>query len=353
MRHPLAIGSIIAVVGLLLAGVLFAPAPLLPVILAAERLALIPTPWGAFPLTNTIVASWVTILFWIVFGFVLTRNMTLVPRGAQNFMEAVIEWAMVHIENFGGKANAKKFFPFVMTIFLMIITSNWFGLLPGFSTIGLVHTPKPGTVLTAEQLALEIPIVQATEGIAFIPLWGKLQPVHHDESHGPAGPPRNGEVFMAEFIPIFRSANTDLNMTVALALIAFFTIQFWGIQANGLRYFTKFINIDFSKGAFMGFVNFMLGLVEILSELARIISFAFRLFGNVFAGEVLLMVMVFLLPWGLVVPFYTLELFVGFIQAGVFAILTMAFGRQAIEHHGESHEHHDASHEHAPAAAHH
>lgn len=351
MRHPLTIGIIIGVVGLLLVGVLFAPAPLLPVVLAAERLAYIPTPFGPFPLTNTVVASWVTILFWIIFGFVITRNMTLVPRGAQNFIEAVIEWAIGQIENFGGKQNVKKFFPLVMTIFLMIVTSNWFGLLPGFTTIGIVHTAPPGTVLTPEQLALEIPIVQGTEGFAFIPLWGKLEPVHHDESHGPAGPPRNGEVFMAEFLPIFRSANTDLNMTLALALVAFFTIQFWGIQANGLRYFSKFINIDFSKGIFMGFVNFLLGLIEILSEVARIVSFAFRLFGNVFAGEVLLMVMIFLLPWGLVVPFYSLELFVGFIQAGVFAILTMSFGRQAMEHHGDSHEHHGA--EHAPQAAHH
>jgi len=131
---------------------------------------------------------------------------------------------------------------------------------------------------------------------------------------------------------------SDLNLTLALALIAVVAVEIAGLRANGLRYLTKFVHIDFSQGLFQGFLNIFVGLIELVSEASRIISFAFRLFGNIFAGQVLLFVFPFLIPFLLALPIYGLELFVGLIQAFVFAILTLAFISLAIAPpHGEEH----------------
>ena len=138
-------------------------------------------------------------------------------------------------------------------------------------------------------------------------------------------------------VPFLRSAATDLNMTLALALVSVFLTQYFGIKALGFRYFSKFIAIDFSKGAFEGFINLFVGILELISEFAKIISFTFRLFGNVFAGEVLLGVMAFLIPYLVSLPFYGLELFVGFIQALVFMMLTLVFFSLSTIGHGAEH----------------
>jgi F-type H+-transporting ATPase subunit a len=130
-------------------------------------------------------------------------------------------------------------------------------------------------------------------------------------------------------VPFLRAAATDLNFTLALAIISMFMVQFYGIQALGLGYFSKFINL---KGGAMGFI---VGIIETISEIAKVISFAFRLFGNIFAGQVLLFVMAFLVPWLLPIPFYGLELFVHFIQALVFALLTLVFFSGAVVSHDE------------------
>ncbi len=143
--------------------------------------------------------------------------------------------------------------------------------------------------------------------------------------------------------PFVRAAATDLNLTVALALIAVVAVQVFGVWALGPDYFQKFINLralgNVAKNP-MGIMDFAVGLLEIVSEFSRILSFAFRLFGNIFGGQVLLFVMAFLVATILPVIFYAFELFVGLIQAFVFAMLTLAFSAQAMEGHGEGHEEH-------------
>ena len=139
---------------------------------------------------------------------------------------------------------------------------------------------------------------------------------------------------LALIIPLFRSAYSDANNTIALALIAFVMIEFWGLRALGLGYLKKFFN-------FSGAIPFFVGILELLSEFIRIISFAFRLFGNIFAGEVLILMLTFLVPFLIVDIIYGLELFVGFIQAAVFALLTLVFAVMAVEHHDEEHDGHE------------
>ncbi len=146
-------------------------------------------------------------------------------------------------------------------------------------------------------------------------------------------------------IPYFRGTFSDVNNTLAMGIIAFLCIEFWGFQALGPGYLKKFFNLN-------GIMSFV-GILELLSEFIRIISFTFRLFGNIFAGEVLLLMLTFLMPFFVVDVIYGLELFVGFIQAAVFALLTLVFATMAVEHHGEE-EHHEGHHdEDASADAHH
>jgi len=139
---------------------------------------------------------------------------------------------------------------------------------------------------------------------------------------------------LALIIPLFRSAFSDVNNTLAVALISFVMVEFWGLQSLGLGYLKKFFN-------FSGLIPAFVGILELLSEFIRIISFAFRLFGNIFAGEVLILMLTFLLPFLIVDIIYGLELFVGFIQAAVFALLTLVFAVMAVEHHDEEHDDHE------------
>ena len=170
------------------------------------------------------------------------------------------------------------------------------------------------------------------------------QLLHGDDEHGVASALLGDELVvggidfpgqkLALIIPLFRSAYSDANNTIALALVAFVMIEFWGLRTLGLGYLKKFFN-------FSGGIPFFVGILELLSEFIRIISFAFRLFGNIFAGEVLILMLTFLLPFLIVDIIYGLELFVGFIQAAVFALLTLVFAVMAVEPHDEEHDGHE------------
>jgi F-type H+-transporting ATPase subunit a len=218
---------------------------------------------GSIPVTNTMLAGWVASIFLLVLFWRGTANASLVPRGVQNLVEYAVEFLLGFSESVAGVEKGRRFFPLVATIFLFVITSNWMGLLPGFGTIGL----------------------------------------------------REGE----ELIPILRGATSDLNTTLAIALVSVVATQLYGLRYLGLEYPARFIN--FREGP----IGFYVGILELIAELAKVISFTFRLFGNIFAGEVLIAVMTFLVPWGILLPFYGLELFVGFVQAFVFAALTAVF----------------------------
>lgn len=320
---------IAAVLALIVASMVFFSGPLPNISLAAETVFSV----GSVNITNAMLASWVVTIVLVVLALVATRRNEMVPRGLQNFFEAVIELMLGIMEGVTGPERARKFFPLVATIFLFIVTSNWLGLIPGFGTIGLVRseeeaapaaeTGTPGVDVVAPTL-VQVSVYNLGP-FSFAVQW----PNFFQPKAGSEGTEK------VEFVSFFRSANSSLSTTVALALISVAMIEFWGFQALGLGYATKFVNF---RGGPLGI---LIGVLELISELGRIISFSFRLFGNIFAGEVLLAVIGFLIPWMITVVFLGLEVFVGFIQGLVFAALTLVFAHQATLGHGG----HEAAHE--------
>lgn len=187
----------------------------------------------------------------------------------------------------GNKINV--FFPLIGGLFFYILLQNWFGLLPGVGSI-LIKNPD-----------------YVAQGMHEVP--GATEAAHH------------------EFYPLLRAAAADLNVTLALGIIAVVAMQYFGVKYLGWGgYLKKYFN-------FANPINFFLGLLEIISEVSRVISFSFRLFGNIFAGEVLLLVIAFLVPVLISFPFYIMEIFVGFVQALVFAMLAAVFLNIAVAKH--------------------
>ena len=318
-------------------GLGFLGAPLAHIQIPAEPF--IPTKILGFTLKNTMVTAWITIITLIVISFFATRRMSQVPRGLQNLVEVFIEFFLDLCERIAGRERARRFFPLVMTIFLFIMVSNWIGILPGFGTIGWIETPKE-IIHHAEEKAekagetvnLDSIHMQIFEGdgafgfLSFGSVSEDITAAEYEEHHGVEEGRQAGLL-----VPFLRSANTDVNTTLAIALIAMVTIHFWGFSALGFGHLGKFIN--FKEGP----VGFFVGILEAIGEVAKVISFTFRLFGNIFAGEVLLIAMAFLFPLIGLIPFLGLELFVGAIQAFIFAMLTLVFAVMATTAHGGEH----------------
>lgn len=273
------------------------PRPDLP----AERL-FINSPF----LTNTLISAWITIIVLAVLSFLATRRIKLVPRGVQSLMEFATSALLNFCNGVAGEKNGRRFFPVVATIFLFVIFNAWLSLIPGF-----------GSIL--------VPGYKFEEGH-----WAAAQ-VH-----------------------LLRGANTDINFPLALALVSFVVVTYFGIRMTRIGFFKQFFNFSqFFKGLrqvftgklktglgalFFGVIDIIVGFLELLSYFIRIISFTFRLFGNMTAGEILLLIASFLIPYLFAVVFYGLELFVGFVQALVFAGLTLVFLTMATSHHGEEEE---------------
>ncbi len=235
--------------------------------LQAEKLFSI----GTWPVTNAVLFSVVTLVLLAAVSLILKWRLALVPGGLQNVCEIALERLLVLMDGIlGNRRHSEKYLPIVATIFIFILVSNWLGLFPGVGSVGL-----------------------------------------YEELHD-----RGREV---SFVPLFRAPAADLNFTIALAIIAILGVNVFGIFAIGAaKHFKKFFN----------FTNPLLtftGIFEFISEFVKIISFSFRLFGNVFAGEVLLIIIGFLVPVILPLPFLMLEVFVGFVQAFIFAMLTLVF----------------------------
>lgn len=309
----------------------------LPVILVKPEPLTGPVLFGA-PLTNTMVAMVLVDLVVLGLGFLAARRAGPLPppvRGLGvlvNLFEFLVETLYENLAKVVLGHRARQVFPLVASIFLMVLTANWMGLIPGFDSIGKVehpHGPEAGyevihwgpfTLLTAK------PVAAPAEAAGH-------------EAEGQGGHGENGQAKAEGFIlvPYLRALSTDLNFTIGLALVAVFMVQVWGVRALGLRYFWKFFNIKALRRGLMGVVEFLVSLLELISEVAKIISFSFRLFGNIFAGHVLLGIMIFLLPFLVPAVFYGLEIFVGLIQAFIFMMLTMVFIALATAGHGEEH----------------
>ncbi len=217
---------------------------------------------GGITLTNSLLAT-VLVDFIIIVGvIILAKNIKAIPNLFQNMVESIIETFYNLTETIASK-RTPKIFPYFMSFFLFILVANWSSLIPGFGSIGFFE----------------------------------------EEKH---------------FVPILRGATSDLNTTLALALISAFATHALAIKTTGIKeYVSRYLSFNP--------INLFIGVLEIISEITKIISLSFRLFGNIFAGEVLLLttagIFAFLLP----IPFLLLEIIVGFVQALVFGMLTMAF----------------------------
>jgi F-type H+-transporting ATPase subunit a len=310
---------------------------------------------GFFPITNTLLTSWIVVLFLIGLAYLATRRMELVPSGLQNAMEAVVEGLLGLVVGTAGEREGRRFFPVIATIFLFIMAANWFALLPIFNAVGKVETLGPEKTAFREES-----VVIKDSGLALILPGADQLKVTVDESpcSGLTGSEKSTclttqrekaiEAARAKkglgagektgvLAPYLRSMNTDLMSPLSLAIASAIFVEYWGISALGMSsYAGKFFNVRrLMKGQPMGIIDFFVGILEFIAEVARLISFTFRLFGNMLAGEILLLVMTFLIPLLLALPFYGLELFVGAIQAFVFAMLTLVFGTLAIAGHGD------------------
>ncbi len=249
--------------------------------LAAEEIFHI----GSFTVTNSLLLSTIVLLLLSGIAFFSRGKLALIPGKIQNLAEFAVEALLGLMDSvLGERRLSEKYLPLVATIFIFILSANWLGLLPGIGSI----------------------VIRSPFGI------------------GGAG----GH----ESVPLLRSPASDLNFTLALALIAVFGVNLLGVLAIGfIAHMKKFLD-------FRNPIMFFIGILEFISEIAKIISFSFRLFGNVFAGEVLLTIIAFLVPYVVPLPFLFLEIFVGFIQAFVFAMLSLVFISMATaEHAAESH----------------
>jgi F-type H+-transporting ATPase subunit a len=240
--------------------------------IAAEKLFSI----FGLPVTNALLMTWITAIVLIVISVILSRRIALVPTGIQNVFEYGVEIFLGSMEKmYHSREQAEKFFPFVATIFIFVLTSNWLGIVPGVGSIGFHEIHEGHSIL----------------------------------------------------VPFFRSGASDLNFTIALALTTVVLVNLIGIRTLGIKvHISKYLN-------FSNPINFFVGILEFIGEIAKVISFSFRLFGNVFAGEVLLIIVGVLAPYVIPIPFLMLEIFVGFVQALVFTMLTMVFIGIAVSHH--------------------
>ena len=237
--------------------------------LSAEKI----TEFLGLPITNTLLMSWIVVALLVTLGFLVGRNLKMVPGKFQVLFESLFSYILEYMsDTLESKNLARKFFPLIVTIFLFVFIANLIEFTPGIGSVGFFT-----------------------------------------EHHGEEG-----------FTPLLRSMNTDLNVTLAIAIISFLVIEITGVVTIGFfKYVSKFIN-------FKSVLGFIIGIIELFSEIARLIAFSFRLFGNIFAGEVLILVVTFFVPYILPVPLMVFEVFVGFIQAAIFSLLTLFFIKIAI-----------------------
>lgn len=231
------------------------------IVLAPETLGYI----GPLPVTNTLLVSWMVVAILIVFAVIVHRKVTIIPSKIQNFAELFIDGIYSTVSDLAG-SKAKTFFPWVASFFLFILVANLLGLFPGFATI----------------------------------------------SYKPTGAERA--------VPLLRSINSDLNMTAALAILSVVVTHILAIRFIGFKaYFQKWFSLQMF-GVFL-----FVGILELVSEFTKMVSLSFRLFGNIFAGEVVLGTVSSIFAFFVPLPFYFLEILVAFVQAAVFMMLTLVF----------------------------
>lgn len=244
---------------------------------------------GPLTITNSLLTSWIITAVLVAFAYLVSKSVVLVPKGLQNFAEAILEALYNLMEGIAGN-RARLFFPLLATFFLFVIVNNWAGLLPGVGSVGFYEV---------------------------------------QEGH-------------KLFVPIFRAATSDLNTTLALALVSVIATQYFGIRSLGLGgYVTHYFHSPLKGGiAVVGLgllIGIFIGFLEIVSEFVKIVSLSFRLFGNIYAGEAVLTTVSGILAFLAPIPFLLLEVIVGFVQAAVFMMLTLVFLAIITEKHSAEH----------------
>ena len=326
-----------------------------------------------FAITNSMLSSWLTTIVLIAIFVVAASRKRLVPGRLQGFVEVMVEGLLNFVEGVSGKGVARAFFPIIATIFLFVLFNAWMGLLPIYPSLGFnssedanaayiekveedeamhLHgtitsvghsefTLKDGTVfhLEPESKVEE----ELANGCSPAPCFaasavGEKVKLEALKSHGKLIA-EHVEKGKAPRIDLLRPAGTDVNMPLALAVVAFLFVEIWGLRRLGFGYLAKFIRVKtLIKGPsrlLNGPIDLFVGILEGLSEFIRVVSFTFRLFGNMLAGKLLILVSAFLVPFVFSIPFYGLELLVGLIQAMIFAGLTLTFATLAISHHDD------------------
>jgi F-type H+-transporting ATPase subunit a len=327
------------IIAIFVLGFVFLRGPVPHIVIAAEVLVETgltgDSSFLAFNLTNTMITSWIVTAFLIIVVLLFTRGWKLVPGAAQNVIEGALEAFYGLVVNVAGEKNGRRFFPVVATIFIYVLVSNWFGLLPGFATIGGVAEEEHGFVMEQTTIgALDVAYVPFSQ----VPSQWSGESIDEEDAdaHEQFEEAHEEGKAVGELLPFLRSPASDINTPAALAIISAIAVESWAIASLGVfSYGRKFLD-------FRGPIQFFVGILELISEIVRLISFTFRLFGNVFAGEVVLLMFTFLAPTLIPLPLYGLELFVGIIQAFIFAMLTLVFAVMALAH-GE-HEGHDEKH---------
>ncbi|MDT8306659.1 MAG: FoF1 ATP synthase subunit a [Anaerolineae bacterium] len=354
------LGSILLMI--LLGSMVAVTKPVLPVIqLPGEKYPglTLPVVGG---LTNTFVATVVTYI--IVIAMVLAANARSrtadeIPNGFYNFFEMVVEGAYNFAKGIAGE-KVRDFFPYFMTFLLLILLANWLELVPGVDSIGVWENLPHLRELEAEEEALaagehlseeELHRIyeeydEANIGDLRIPEESPVGLLIRADGNvrgnsGFLGLEADPEKADWTIVPFLRAPATDLNFTLALALVSMFMVQYYGFKYLGASYLSKFFTLPINAIAKnpIRILDPAVGILEFVSEISKILSFSFRLLGNIFAGQVLLFVMAFLLPVANV-AFFALELFVGLIQAIVFAMLTLVFMAGATQSHHDDEEHH-------------
>ncbi len=302
-------------------------------------------------LTNTLLTAWILTALLLILCVLITRRISMIPSGWYNAFEALIEVIDNFVTGIAGQKNGRRFFPLIATLFIYIGFANWVSLTPIFNSIGeYVPVHAQQDEFHKEAVAF------SGGGVKLIGLGAGFADMKEgvDCPSGSAGDACRQEIIDAAtakhasggkslgiLVPYLRGINTDLMTPLSFAIVAMFMVQYWGMTTLGFgKYLSKFIN-------FSSPINFFVGFLETVAEFAKVVSFSFRLFGNMLAGEILLLVMTFLIAVAspLLLVFYGLELFVGAIQAFVFGALTLVFAMSAITSHDD--------HGHDEEAAHH
>ena len=340
-KRLIILGAVLVTVALIAVSV-FVVQPPKPIIdIKGETL----TSVGPLDITNTLFTSWVAIALLLLICIFAVRKTALIPSGFYNLFEALIEGIYNFIVGIVGEKNGRRFFPLIATFFIYIAFANWLSLTPLFNTIGVFEP------LHAEEAEFHENVVVFRDGGVSLIMpgadtiaieAGECEGLDHDDAEhcreeaietaieGKLGD--NEKVGL--LAPYLRGINTDLMTPLSFAIMSALFVEFWGISTLGFfRYSKRFVNFSSPIGFFVGFL-------ELIAEVARLISFSFRLFGNMLAGEILLLVMTFLVAVAspILVIFYGLELFVGAIQAFVFGTLTLIFASLAVtDHEGDEH----------------